>query len=143
MSDAPFSWLPGVLAEIAEVADIDAALRISQAKGGSRNYFPLRAADGHWLVELVGREAADKICAHFGTGSGGMEILIPKGAAAFARQHFYALRSQGVLIQTAARLCGIHERSAFRWEKQRDSWGGPLASKQTNQLSLFTPLDKD
>lgn len=38
MSD--FDWLPGVLAEIAEAAGVEAALRISQAHGGHRVYIP-------------------------------------------------------------------------------------------------------
>jgi hypothetical protein len=55
--------LPGVLAEIASVAGEAAALAISARVGGTRVYIPAHAGDDHWLVDTVGREAADKITA--------------------------------------------------------------------------------
>ena len=61
-----YGWLPGALAEIAEVAGLDAALKLAEARGGTEIYVPARAGDDHWLVATVGREAADVICRHFG-----------------------------------------------------------------------------
>lgn len=57
--------LPGVLDEIAEVAGLPAAIAIAARTGGTRVYIPARAEDDHWLVDCVGRRAADKICARF------------------------------------------------------------------------------
>lgn len=57
--------LPGVLDEIAEVAGLPAAIAIAARTGGTRVYIPARAEDDHWLVDCVGRRAADKICTRF------------------------------------------------------------------------------
>ena len=56
MADEDFSYLPGALAEIASVAGLVAALAIAEKWGGARAYFPARVSEGHWLVDLVGRE---------------------------------------------------------------------------------------
>jgi hypothetical protein len=73
---ARYSWLPQVLAEIAEVAGLDAALKLAEKRGGTEVYIPLSAADDHWLVELVGRDAADAICAYF---QHGVKVTLPAG----------------------------------------------------------------
>jgi transcriptional regulator GlxA family with amidase domain len=54
-----------VLAEIAEVAGLDAALAIAEKRGGTEVYIPAQANDDHWLVKTVGRAAADKLCRYF------------------------------------------------------------------------------
>ena len=82
MSEAPGNpWLPALLAEIAQVAGLDAALKLAEARGGTEIYVPAEAPDGHWLTEAVGKQAAAAICAHF-TGSGpGCRLEIPLGPA--------------------------------------------------------------
>ena len=80
MTDAPrLSWLPALLAEIAQVAGLDAALKLAEARGGTEIYIPAQATDGHWLVETVGSEAAAAICAHFEGGGRGTRIELPLG----------------------------------------------------------------
>ena len=71
--------LPGVLAEIAEVAGEPAAVSLAACYGGIRVYIPkVITTDDHWLVECVGRRAADAICAHFKAGKGpGCRLDIP------------------------------------------------------------------
>lgn len=139
MSD--FDWLPGVLAEIAEAAGVEAALRISQAHGGHRVYIPAQAADGHWLVRLVGRANADAISKQL-IGLRGTMILIPMGGVQFARQRFYASRAAGSSVHHAARLAGVHERTGFRWEKIRGSWRGlQIEHKPSPQISIFDVLE--
>lgn len=70
--------LPGVLAEIAEVAGEAAAITLAARYGGIRVYFPRRAGPGHWLVDCVGQRAADAICAHFAVDEGpGIRVDIP------------------------------------------------------------------
>lgn len=111
MNDAPppsskaasrsLGWLPAKLAEIAQVAGLDAALRLAEARGGTEVYIPAHAPDGHWLVEAVGREAADAICAHYAVGetqkSGWrMELpLGPVGTAAQIRRQVDRMISEG------------------------------------------------
>ncbi len=70
--------LPGVLAEIADVAGEAAAFSIASAKGGTRIYVPARIDADHWLVETVGLAAAQKICKHFAVDHvRGQDIEIP------------------------------------------------------------------
>ncbi|MBZ0164586.1 MAG: hypothetical protein K8H74_17970 [Notoacmeibacter sp.] len=87
MNDAPrHSWLPALLAEVAQVAGLDAALKLAEVRGGTEVYIPAAAPDDHWLTEAVGRRAADALCAHF-TGSGpGCRLELPLGPAGTAAQ---------------------------------------------------------
>ena len=82
MNDVPrHSWLPALLAEIAEVAGLEAALKLAEARGGTEIYVPAEAPADHWLTEAVGQQAAAAICRHF-TGSGpGCRLEIPLGPA--------------------------------------------------------------
>lgn len=71
--------LPGVLAVIAEVAGEAAAIQLAAQYGGIRVYIPREiTTDNHWLVECVGKHAADAICEHFRAGIGpGCRVEIP------------------------------------------------------------------
>ncbi|MFT4098446.1 MAG: helix-turn-helix domain-containing protein [Rhodoblastus sp.] len=73
---------PPLLNEIADAAGVEAAMALVRAKGGARVHIPGRAPDGHWLVDLIGREAADKLCAHFRVRDGGSYIKLPLGPKA-------------------------------------------------------------
>ncbi len=75
---AALSGLPRLMIEFAQVAGLEAAWRIFQERGGNRVYIPATAGDDHWLVRLAGREAADKISAHF-AGDKGIELQLPRG----------------------------------------------------------------
>ncbi len=131
-----FSYLPGVLAEIAEVAGLIAALAVAEKLGGGRTHFPASAADDHWLTRLVGREAADKICAHFrATSRGGIQVDIPLGPRGFyrnARKRALALMAEGVSTYETARRLGI-DRSTVRRLKARSKG----AVKDGRQGRLF------
>ena len=79
-----YSWLPPLLNEIADVAGVEAALALADARGGSRVSIPAKAADTHWLVVTPGRDSADKTCEHFRSGYGGSVIDLPVGPSASA-----------------------------------------------------------
>ena len=113
------SWLPGILADIARVIGVDAALKIAHVKGGGRTSFPQRVTDDHWLVDLIGREKAQALCANF--GSKGEIIQIPRGLNQLHKRRFYELRAQGYSIETAARRCGAHLRTGHRWDKDKSA----------------------
>ncbi len=120
-----YDYLTGVLSEIAEVAGLDAALKVAEAKGGVEAHFPARAPDGHWLVEATGREAADKICAYFRcTQRGGVRLLVPLGPHKFwarARRKAAQLCQEGVSAAKAAQVVGVHTRSVWRYRaRMRD-----------------------
>lgn len=131
-----FDYLPGVLAEIAEVAGLVAALAVAEKLGGGRTHFPARAPDNHWLTDLVGREAADKICAHFrSTERGGIQVDIPlgpKGFYAAARRRALALMAEGVSTYETARRIGL-DRSTVRRLKARHR----AADQDKSQGRLF------
>lgn len=121
---------PGILGEIAEVAGTAAALKIAHEKGGTRVSIPARPKDGHWLVETVGHEVAERICDHFRTLSpegyerGVGQVVIPLGstrAFAQARRKFIEALHQGLSVRKAAQTAGIHERTAWRIKSKLNS----------------------
>lgn len=119
-----FDGLPDTLQEIAEVAGLDAAMKLAWARGGTQVWIPRKAGPRHWLVEAVGREAADAICRHFcvtdadGHAVGRLRILIPQGGtgvlAQARRRLAHELRTGNGGVRTAARKCGLSERAAWR-----------------------------
>jgi hypothetical protein len=114
-----YHYLPGVLHEIATIAGLPAALALAEKYGGTRVHFPSRAPDGHWLEQLVGREAADKLCAHFRSrGRGGYSVEIPLGPKNFymkARRLTVELKEQGVSGYETARRIGVSSRTVRRY----------------------------
>jgi hypothetical protein len=115
--------LPGLLAEIASVAGLEAALKIAERHGGTRKGIPSHLPDGpHWLSECVGSEAAEKICAFFRQGSTGNRlrgayVSIPRGPAstlAQARRKLEQALAEGASAAEAARQAGMTERAAHR-----------------------------
>lgn len=122
-----YGWLPEILSAIAEVAGLDAALQIAEEHGGTRMSFPAFLPDGdHWLINCVGREAAEKICKHFRQGTGGdgfagAYVLIPRGptgAIAGARRRMAKVLREGGSASDAARAAGMTERTAYRTKKR-------------------------
>ncbi len=148
IEDDDFDWLPPQLADIAGVIGLEAALRIAKLKGGARCYIPARAGEDHWLTSIVGRETANRLCAHYrvipGSGTGlGVEITLPRGIHTLAKRRFYELRAQGVSVARAARECGAHLRTARRWEKDKGALKaarrrtGAIASPQLDLLDYL------
>lgn len=74
-----YEGLPALMVEAAEVAGLDAAVLLFAARGGNRVYIPARAGDDHWLVVLVGRDAADRLIRHWSTDGAGIELELPRG----------------------------------------------------------------
>lgn len=113
-----YTYLPGILADIAEAAGLPAALAVAEAKGGVRAHFPAQARAGHWLTRLVGQVAADKICAHFLTGGkAGFYTLVPLGPKNFhqkARRSAEDLTRSGVPREEVAARLGVHMRTVQR-----------------------------
>ncbi|EAU40181.1 hypothetical protein FP2506_11512 [Fulvimarina pelagi HTCC2506] len=114
--------LPALLEEIAEVAGEEAAMKLAAAHGGTRRYIPGDASDGHWLPRLVGREAANRICAHFSHmdeqgNPVGQQVLLPLGATGSlrdARRRAAKCIANGGSAADAARAAGLTERTAYR-----------------------------
>lgn len=128
--------VPVQLQEIAEAAGQAAAWAIVGAKGGSEIWIPLRAEPGHWLTELLGAEAAEKVCAHYrvtnadGHLTGNMRIYVPQagtGLLDIARQQVCDDVAAGMSVREAARRARLSERTAHRaLGKTRDPRQGDL-----------------
>lgn len=125
MTERPF--LPPLLDDIAEAAGLQAALLLMREYGGKRVYIPVRAPEGHWLVRLVGREPADKICALFATridserekSRHGAEITIPiagAGAMGAARRRAMELLDKGAPVNEVVRVSGVCQRTAWNYK---------------------------
>lgn len=111
--------LPGILAEIAEIAGEAAALQVAAAKGGTMAYFPLpgHLHEKHWLVEAVGIKAASAIAECLAEREM-RSIEIPLGPLAGIRGRSRAAMAralaEGKSVSQAARLAGVHMRTARR-----------------------------
>lgn len=130
--------LPALLAEIAEIAGLDAALAIAAAKGGILARIPSRLQPGNWLVKAVGMEKAEIISKHFTSGRGRIDLDIPlpptNSYKQFLRQrsrsYERALAETNNIFQ-AARASGTTRRTIQRFNIRKR--GG----KSTDQGSLF------
>ena len=71
------SWLPVILREIADSAGLEAALKLAEAKGGTRIYVPKTSGARHWLTELLGRPAADAVCLRAHTLPLALDLVAP------------------------------------------------------------------
>ena len=125
--------MPGVLAEIAEVAGEAAAVAIAARVGGTRVYIPARVNDDHWLVECAGRRAADLICKHFATeGRLGQRIDVPlAGGGAYPQlrralaRRIHQLDGENLSSREIAMRVGISQRGVHRHRaKHRGGSGG-------------------
>jgi len=110
--------LPEVLRRIARAAGTEAAWEIANACGGVRVYIPAKAKKDHWLTALVGMEAAEKICEEFRGGSGGGTIEIPLAKLSHQQRRLVKALEAGMSTSTAARVAGMHQRTAYRTRKR-------------------------
>lgn len=135
----PYDGLPALIVEMAEVAGLAAAMEIARARGGNRLYIPARAGDDHWLVATVGREAADKLCAHFATPSG-IELEMPRGPSGLRAEtwrRMYQMIADGRSSTEITRALGI-SRDMVKYHRAKIRSGTVSA-----QLSLFPLLTDD
>jgi len=123
--------LPAVIAEIVQVAGIDAARLLAAEKGGQEVDIPAEAREGHWLTELLGIPAAKKICAHYRShGPGGrprgVRLVIPMANVRAKQLMARAIEAGGKNSQIAA-MTGKHERTVRRAKAKLKGEGlGPL-----------------
>lgn len=128
--------LPALLAEIAEIAGIDAALAIAEAKGGIQGRITSQLRPGNWLVKCVGMEKAKLISAHFLAGRGRIDLDIPLGPTgsvkADIRRRAIAYQkalADGHTVFKTARMIGVTRRSVQRFKarmNERDEDQGDL-----------------
>lgn len=112
--------LPGVLAEIADAAGVEAALAIADARGGTQVYIPPAPDESHWLSVLIGVEAARAVADRLTCGVGGLRVDLPLGpAGCAARVRFEVDRLLGegrserdIALATRYSIRGIRRRRA-------------------------------
>lgn len=115
-TDAAWGDLPELLLEIAEIAGLDAALTLADQRGGNRVYFPREAGPAHWLTQMLGQEAADALCDHFGSPSG-IELELPRGPVLTRAQRQARVQrmiSQGLNSSEITRRTGCTRRTVKR-----------------------------
>lgn len=128
--------LPGILAEIAEVAGPEAALKVAQARGGTKAYFSARPREDNWLVAAVGSETAAQIGAYFASGHGGIELDVPLGPVAGRSVVWREIRRRhdaGENKPQIARALRVSERSV----QYHINGHRPLADEEARQADLF------
>lgn len=117
--------LPQVLAEIAEIAGVDAAWAIADARGGQEITLPATPSKDHWLTLLVGQEAASAICNYF-RADHRLRLLIPMGSALRRRQQVAAVlnsagrgKGERASVHQAAHELGLHKRTIYRYRAKQ------------------------
>lgn len=108
--------LPQVIAEISRVAGPDAAWALVREWGGRNVYIPPKVDDDHWLVKLVGREAADAICSHYrdptSDGNLGRRLTIPMASTAQGNEAWRKVLADPQLsLRDTAGMMGVTERA--------------------------------
>ena len=137
MTRAGWPALPPLLAEIADVAGIEAALAIAEAKGGQEAFIVARLRPDNWLIRAVGAEKARLISDHFCSGRARQKLTIPFGPVG----SYHALRqrtakaledaaSRGESANQMAAKAGVTTRTVHRFRSRR-------RGHNTDQLKLL------
>lgn len=126
--------LPGILAEIAEVAGEDAALTIARVRGGTQIYVPPLPDNDHWLCRLIGRDEARAVCERLTCGVGPRRVdlpLGPTGSLAKARARVDAMIADDRSERDIALATGYTTRAIRRRRQQLG------IKRDDGQLSFF------
>ncbi len=102
---------------VAKHGDDDAADLMILLFGGSRVTFPGRMTVGHWLVSLVGFEAAEAIIEAMNFDGCGGYVDLPlaeRSSAEKSRREVYRRLKLGQSTDRIAREVGVHRRTVCR-----------------------------
>lgn len=129
-----------MLSEIADAAGEPAAIALAAQVGGTRVYIPAKVSDKHWLVQCVGRRAADLICSHYAVaGKRGTRVDIPlAGGGAYPQlrraiaRRVHQLDQEGKSSREIARVAGLSQRAVHAHRARHRG-----AKKGDKQGSLF------
>lgn len=109
-------------------------MQLLSAKGGTRIYVPGRLTDDHWLIGLVGLEAAQALVKHLTSDGNGCKVELPLGQhGQFGqyRRRLVAAVAEGASDNDVARRVGVTGRTVRR-ERQRQR-----TAPDPNQKDLF------
>jgi DNA-binding NarL/FixJ family response regulator len=107
--------LPGLLAEVEGVVGRDAAIKFATACGGTRIYMPASVPSEHWMVEVIGINAAEKLSKHFSFGRRGIRLDIPMMPRAL---QIRALTKAGASSREIALNLGVTQRTVHNHRKK-------------------------
>jgi hypothetical protein len=112
----PFD-LPGLLSEIANLIDVDTALRVAQAKGGLLAIFARNPSPQNWLVKAVGMEKARRIGQYVCEDTSYERLPVPMGINAsrgMKWRRVKQLKYEGYPRQQIAKLTGMDHKTVQR-----------------------------
>lgn len=124
-----FPELPGELENIREVIGLHGAVLVAGAYGGSNLHIPALQAlgDDHRLVQLLGRERAERLCREYmvhtptqGTDAmrgRGDSIMVPLARKVLGKLRVHALGGSGASVDQLARTLGVHRRTVQRYRQ--------------------------
>ncbi|MFZ5744819.1 MAG: hypothetical protein ACOY7T_10135 [Pseudomonadota bacterium] len=92
--------------EIIRVIGKEAAIALAEEFAGTRLYIPANVGDDHPITAAIGREAADKLCAHYSPTT----ICVPLLREARAVHH----RCKGLSHAKIAVRLGVTEKAIER-----------------------------
>jgi len=92
----------------------EATQMLVHAKGGQEFWIPQKLRDDHWLVGVIGKEAALGLC----EGFGGEQVILPLGyeyqrrqAKSTAKQ----MRADGAKINEIVKATGVSINTLQKW----------------------------
>jgi len=131
--------LPVILEEFVELIGYENAMKLARRKGGGYVTLPRYPQPCHWLVRLIGQEAADILGEHYAT----IPIYIPQGPTGTLAQVLSVMRrrrhealARGLSANDVAAISGYSVRQVYRAKADRHR---EIARGQT---SLFDLLDE-
>lgn len=120
------AWMTPLLNQIADVAGERAALVLGTEKAGLQIYIPDRVTKDHWLVSLVGWDAAKAIASKWGT----QHITMPVAMNGDRRRRaakIAELIEKGYSNNEIVRMTGVSRRTVIEHRsKQPDDRQGSL-----------------
>jgi DNA-binding NarL/FixJ family response regulator len=108
--------LPHILAEVAEIAGLDAALRLARARGGRRLYVPQRPTPDY--IAEIGEAAAAALSTLYPNETISVP-LGPTGALKQAKRAVDEALSRGLSAGEAAQVAGVTERTVYNHRARR------------------------
>lgn len=110
-------WMTPLLNRFADIIGLEGAIAIGRAKAGQQICIPKKAPPGHWLCDLIGADAAEKMCAEFCD----IKFVIPAVLSGAKRQRAMAIAEmveQGLSLNEIVMRTGL-SRSTVRVHVQR------------------------
>ena len=132
----------GLFQEIVMQIGLQNACRLCAARGGRLVYFPKRGSlrEGHWLPELLGMEAAEKLAEYMGGGSVDLPLGPSGGQRGATRLAIRRELARGFSVQQIAAMFGVTARTVRRYKNGEYSHKSVL--KQDGKQSLVKELNR-